>query len=89
MIGEETTASPPTPPRDLHPAARITLARVGPLLSAQGLPLREAGVRENTVLLGLGEAGPGAALSPLGALALARHMLRELVADDVDVALRT
>ncbi len=85
LIHDEITAPAEAPDADLHPAARIALARVGPVLAALGLPLAAARVDGAAVHIQLGEAQPQASISPIGAVAVTRHMLRELVGEDVEV----
>jgi hypothetical protein len=85
LIDEETrdVAQPPDP--SLHPAARITLARVGPVLRGLGLPLESARVLGTAVRIRLGAPHAAASISPIGAVAVTRHILREIVADRVHV----
>jgi len=85
LIAEETLAPAPVPAPALHPAAQIALARVGPILRGLGLPLEDASVRDGTVHVRLGPRAPGACISAIGAIAVSRHVLREIVADDVRV----
>lgn len=85
LIHETLNAPPPTPSFDLHPVARIALARVGPALAAHGLPLRDAQVTDQHLDLVTGTPTPDASLSVRGALGIARYVLRETVAEDLDV----
>ncbi len=86
LIHEETAGAGEPPDEGLDPIVRITLARVGPLLRGLGMPLEGVRLDGGVVLLGLGQPEEGAAVSPIGAVALARHMLRELIGDEVRVA---
>ena len=87
LIEEENRLPEPTPSPDLHPAARIALAHGRPALRALGLPLLSARVEGDAVLLVLGPAEGRPNVSPLGALAVTRHMLRETVWDHIRVEL--
>lgn len=69
------------------PISRITLARGGPTLRAQGMELLSARVGSERVLVRLGPPRTGAAISPPGALAILRHVLRETVGEQVEVGL--
>ena len=85
LIHEALNAPPPTPSFDLHPAARIALARVGPALAAHGLPLRDARVTDEHLDLRTGTPTPDASITVRGALGIARYVLRETVSEDLDV----
>ena len=85
LIHEALNAPPPTPSFDLHPVVRIALARVGPALAAHGLPLRDTQVTDHNLVLQLGTPTPDASISARGALGIARYVLRETVAEDLDV----
>jgi len=85
LIDEEVAAPWPEPAADLHPVARIALARGGPMLRALGMPLLGARVVEDTVHVRLGAPAPGAAISPLGAVAQLHYLLRETVHDGIRV----
>lgn len=85
LVHEEVHDPGPPPPADLHPVARILLARLGPLLTAQGLPLRDVEVTENEVRLRLDSPAAAASLSLRGARETARVLLRETVGDGIDV----
>jgi bacterioferritin-associated ferredoxin len=87
LIDEETRPPPPPPPADLHPVVRITLARAGPLLRGLGMPLEGASLVGDRVALALGKPGAGATVSPIGAIALTRHLLRETVGEGVQVGI--
>jgi bacterioferritin-associated ferredoxin/NifU-like protein involved in Fe-S cluster formation len=85
LIHEALNAPPPTPSFDLHPVARIALARVGPALAAHGLPLCDARVTDDRVDLVAGTPTPDASISARGALGIARYVLRETVCESLDV----
>ena len=87
LIDEETRGSLPAPDEALHPAARICMATAGPVLRALGLPLEAAVVEEGAVCIRLGAPRPDCCVSPPGAVAIARQLLRDTVAEDVRVEL--
>ncbi len=87
LIDEETRGTLPEPDEALHPAARICLATAGPVLRALGLPLEAAVVEEGAVCIRLGTPRPDCCVSPPGAVAIARQLLRDTVAEDVRVEL--
>lgn len=87
ILHEERIPPVPPPPRDLHPIARITLARVAPILEAQGQAIRDVQVTDDAVCLGLYPQNGEALLPPRGAQAVARRVLREIVSEDVAVEL--
>lgn len=87
LIDEETREALPAPDEALHPVARICLATAGPVLRALGLPLEAAVVAEDAIGIRLGAPRPDACLSPPGAVALTRQLLRDTVAEDVRVEL--
>lgn len=85
LIHEALNGPWPAPPADLHPAARIAWARVGPVLAAHGRPVRDARVTDGQVEIVTSEAAREASVSVRGALGIARYVLRETVAEDLDV----
>lgn len=85
LIDEETRGPLPPPDEALHPVARICLATAGPVLRALGLPLEAAVVEEGAVFIRLGAPREDACLSPAGAVAVTRQLLRDTVADGVRV----
>lgn len=86
LLHEELRGEAPIPPRDLHPVARIALARVGPALAALGHELRDASVTDGALRIRLGP--PSAASLPSrSALGIARYVLRETVSEDIAVEL--
>ena len=87
LIDEETRGSLPTPDEALHPAARICMATAGPVLRALGLPLEAAVVEEGAVRIRLGTPREDCCVSPPGAVAIARQLLRDSVTEDVRVEL--
>ncbi len=87
LLHEEAGAPWPPPPRDMAPLARIAWARVGPFLAAHRIPLRDVGMTDRGVVLHVRTSQPGAGLSPRGAQAVAREMLREIVMDEVEVSI--
>jgi bacterioferritin-associated ferredoxin/NifU-like protein involved in Fe-S cluster formation len=87
LIDEETRPPDPPPPGDLHPVARIALAHARPHLRALGVPLLEVRVDGDVVRLRLGTPDPRPSISPIGALAVTRHLLRETVWDHIRVEL--
>jgi bacterioferritin-associated ferredoxin len=87
LIDEETRESLPLPDEALHPAARICMATAGPVLRALGLPLEAAVVEEGAVRIRLGTPRADCCISPPGAVAVARQLLRDTVAEDTRVEL--
>lgn len=87
LIDEEIRERPPAPDEALHPAARIGLATAGPVLRGLGLPLEAAVVEDGAVRIRLGDPRPDACISPPGAVAITRRILRDTVAEDVRVEL--
>ena len=85
LLDEELRESFPVPDLDLHPVARIAIARAGPLLRALGLPLEEVYVDGERVVIRTGTPRAGVLLSPPSAVALTRHVLRETVCEDIQV----
>ncbi len=85
LIDEEMRPVLPPPPAELHAVERITMARAGPLLRGLGLPLEGARIRDGRVELFFGIAREDASVSPVGAVALTRHLLRETVHRDLEV----
>jgi bacterioferritin-associated ferredoxin len=73
-------------PRPEDALSRAVDALVRPVLRAQGLTLGAARVAEDGVVrLSLASAAADALASPIGAVALARHALREAISEDVRV----
>ena len=89
LVDEETVAALPPPTTDLHPIERITLARAGATLRALGVDLEGAVLAGDAVQIRLGPPGPDAATSPIGAVALTRHILREAAWEDARVTLES
>jgi bacterioferritin-associated ferredoxin len=87
LLDEESDDSVVTERPDREPLSRIVDALVRPLWRAQGLALGGASVSEDVVRLRVGGARPDALASPIGALAMARHLLREVLGDGVRVEL--
>ena len=81
LLHEERGEAIAPPPRHLHPLARITLSRVGPVLGAQGRHLRDVRVTEDRVQVVLAETDDPRALLDRSAVAIARHLLRETVSE--------
>ena len=77
------TASPNAPP-SLHAAIR---ALVAPLWRAQGVTLGEVATDATSVRVTLAATAPDAMASPIGAVALAQHALRETMDEAVRVVL--
>ena len=65
--------------------ARIAFARAGPLLRALGLPLQDVNISDDRVMIRTGTPRAGVLLSPLSAVALTRHVLRETVSENIQV----
>ena len=87
LIAEELGAEPPPPPTNGHPIARIAMVHAGAALRPLGLPLQGADVREDIVAIRLGAPAEDAFVSPISAVAITRHVLREVVWDGVRVEL--
>ncbi len=94
LLDEEMTqaavpAKPVPDSRTGHLSDVTTVARgfVAPLWRAQGLELRSLSVSGEVVRVSVGEAAPDALASPVGAVAMARHALRESLSDTVRVEL--
>ncbi len=102
LIDEELRAQLPVPDEALHPVARICMAAAGPVLRGLGLPLDGASVEEGLIDQGyqqgavaeagivrirLGAPEPGACVSPQGAVAITRQLLRDTVAEAIHVTL--
>ncbi|MBL9088981.1 MAG: (2Fe-2S)-binding protein [Planctomycetia bacterium] len=76
--------APPTAPPSLHAAIR---ALVAPLWHAQGVTLGEVATDGGAVRLTVAATAPDAMASPIGAVALAQHALRETMDEAVRVVL--
>lgn len=85
LLDEELGEPFPIPDPALHPVVRITFARAGPLLRALGLPLEDAALDGDRVVIRTGPPRAGVLLSPLSAVALTRHVLRETVSENIQV----
>jgi bacterioferritin-associated ferredoxin len=85
LVHEYVHGPVPLPRADLHPVARILLARLGPILAAQGLPLRDVEVTENQVHLRLDSPAAAASLSLRGAREAACVLLKETVGTGIEV----
>jgi hypothetical protein len=75
---------PPTVPPSLHAAIH---ALVAPLWRAQGVTLGEVATDATSVRLTVAATEPDAMASPIGAVALAQHALRETLDEGVRVVL--
>ncbi len=88
ILDEETRPPIVTPNRGAAPDLETVIAGlVAPLWRAQGLTLAGVRVEGETVHVSVGEIEPGALASPVGAVAVARHALRESLSDTVRVEL--
>jgi bacterioferritin-associated ferredoxin len=76
--------TPPSGPPSLHAAIR---ALVAPIWRAQGVTLGEVATDGGAVRLGVAHSAPDAMASPIGAVALAQHALRETMDEGVRVVL--
>lgn len=85
LIDEETGPPLPTPAAGLPPVVRVTWARVGPVVRALGLPLRQAELDVEGLRLAFGPPTRHACISEPGAVAVARQILRDTVAEDLAV----
>lgn len=85
LIHDARLPPPAVPPADLHPVARIAFAHVAPVLAAGGLELRDARVTDDDLHLDLARPTPNARLRAPAARSLARSLLREIVAEDLEV----
>ena len=87
-ILDEETHPPVAPPTRAAPALdAVIFGLVAPLWRAQGLSLAGVRVVGETVLVAVGGAERDALASPVGAVATARHALREALSDTVRVEL--
>jgi bacterioferritin-associated ferredoxin len=88
-ILDEESAPPSAGPARPHPSdlAFVVAALVAPIWRAQGIPLRGVRVEGELVSLRSGPSAPDALASPIGALALARHALRDALSETVRVEL--
>jgi bacterioferritin-associated ferredoxin len=87
ILDEETHPAEPTPPAHLHPVERIAWVYVRPLLRSLGIGLDRVAVVDGTVRMGVSPRVERPDTTTLGATALSRHLLREIVADDIRVEL--
>lgn len=89
LIDEETVPGsvphPPPFPPSLEPLPRAIDALVRPVWRAQGVVLGSVRVEGGAVRLSIASTQKDALSSALGAVAMARHTLRETIADDVRV----
>jgi len=85
LLYESTVNDEAVPDAALHPAARIALARAGPMMRALGLPLLSARVADDIVFIRTGESAPDALLSERSAASVVRQVLRDTVCEDVVV----
>ena len=85
LIDEETRADAPGARDDRHPVERITLVQGGRVLRGLGLGLADARVTRDKVRIGFSSRKDWAMVTPVGAVALVRHVLRETVHDDIRV----
>jgi bacterioferritin-associated ferredoxin len=86
LFEEAHAGDAPPPPHEGGPMSRAVDAVVRPLLLAQGLsvgPVRIQG--DGVVRLRVASGSPDALASPIGAVAMARHALRETISEDVRV----
>lgn len=84
---EEELRPVPELPAGGHPVARIALVHAGRQLRSLGLPLEDAVVEGDVLRIRLGEAREDALATPISAVAITRHVLREVVWDDARVEL--
>jgi NifU-like protein len=87
LLDEETAPPARAVAAGGDPVSRIVDALVGPLWRAQGIALGGASISRDAIRLRVASESPGALASPIGAVAMARHLLREVVGDDVRVEL--
>ncbi len=90
LLDEETVRTAPVPPdplEPLDPLDRAISAVIRPVLRAQGLALGGVRIEGGVVRLSIARAAVDALASPVGAVALARHALRETIAEDLRVEL--
>lgn len=85
LIHEKIHSPGPQPGSEVPAVARIVLARAAPHLAAQGVPLRDVEVTGDAVHLRLDAPLPDAVLSPRGAQEIVRRLLRETVAEGIEV----
>jgi len=84
---EARTDSRAGPASDATSAEAVAFGLVAPLWRAQGIALASLAIEGEVVRVGVGEVTPGALASPIGAVAIARHALREALSDTVRVEL--
>ncbi|MDA1195233.1 MAG: (2Fe-2S)-binding protein [Planctomycetota bacterium] len=87
LLDDETRERLPPPSDAEHPVARVCMATAGPILRGLGLPLAGASVQGGVVVIRLSPPRADACLSPRGAIAVVRQLLRDVVAEDVRVEL--
>lgn len=87
LLDEELAADLPAPATDRHPVERITLTRARRVLRSLGAALEDAQVAGDTVNLHLGPFASRPMTTPFGAVAITRHVLREVVWEGARVAL--
>ncbi|MDJ0974471.1 MAG: (2Fe-2S)-binding protein [Planctomycetota bacterium] len=85
LIDEELAEAPRAPDPDRHPVERITLTRAAQVLQSLGAPLEDAHVDGGTVTIHLGTFAQRPMTTPMGAVAITRHLLREVVWDGAHV----
>lgn len=86
LLHEELAPAPAPPDPARHPVERITLTRAAQVLAGLGAPLQDATVAGDTVTIRLGPLAERPMTTPLGAVAITRHVLREIVWDGARVA---
>ena len=85
LLDEELGGPLPVPPRDAPPLARIAWTCVGPTLRGLGLPLARVAIGATALRLAFGPPAAWACVSPIGAVAVARQILRDTVGDGIRV----
>lgn len=73
--------------RPLSPLESVAEGLVTPLWRAQGVVLRSLSISGEIVRVSVGDPAPDALASPVGAVAIARHALREALSETVRVEL--
>jgi bacterioferritin-associated ferredoxin len=87
LIDEETSPDGVAPTASLPPVARIVWARGLPMLRGLGMRLTDVRLQNGSVAVAAEPARPRPDLSPVGVVAVVRHLLRETVCPHVAVTL--
>jgi bacterioferritin-associated ferredoxin len=87
LIDEETAPESVPPTASLPPVARIVWARGLPMLRGLGMRLTDVRLENGSVAVAAEPARSRPDVSPVGVVAIVRHLLRETVCPNVTVTL--